>query len=320
MFEGGKRVRTWGTAVVLLLGMLLASLQASPVFAHQTATPRTWHVVVGVESQDHAIQGMAFLPNVLWVNVGDSIVWTSRTGEIHTVTFLPPGQQPPPFDETNPQQINRVGGNVYDGKHYFNSGLLSNVTNSGFPASKSYRLAFGVTGDFTYYCLVHPTMIGIVHVRPAGTPYPYSQQAYDQQIKAGVQGIMRDGQRLIGKAQHLADNHHVVAGIGDGLVSIVRFYPQRVVIHVGEQVTFTNYDVMEPHTVTFGPEQKDIFHPYGDPKHFDGTKPLNSGYIGLAPAWFGTTFTVTFTSAGTFKYICALHDYLGMVGEVVVLK
>lgn len=320
MFECGKRVRHWRMAVVLLLGMLLALFQAGPVAAHETATPRTWSAAVGVENKDRAIQGMAFLPGVLWVNVGDSIVWTSHTGEIHTVTFVPPGQQPPPFNETDPQQINKVGGNVYDGKHYFNSGILSNVANSGFQASKSYRLTFGVTGDFIYYCLVHPTMIGIVHVRPAGTPYPYSQQAYDQQIKAGTQGIMRDGHRLIEKAKRLANNHHVVAGIGDGLVAITRFYPQRVVIHVGEQVTFKNYDVMEPHTVTFGPEQKDIFHPYGDPKHFDGTKPLNSGYIGLVPAWFGTTFTVTFTKPGTFKYICALHDYLGMVGEVVVLK
>jgi plastocyanin len=27
---------------------------------------------------------------------------------------------------------------------------------------------------------------------------------------------------------------------------------------------------------------------------------------------------VTFTKAGTYAYICALHDYLGMSGTVVV--
>jgi plastocyanin len=30
-------------------------------------------------------------------------------------------------------------------------------------------------------------------------------------------------------------------------------------------------------------------------------------------------FTVKFTAEGTFRYICALHDYMGMVGKVVVV-
>jgi hypothetical protein len=29
-------------------------------------------------------------------------------------------------------------------------------------------------------------------------------------------------------------------------------------------------------------------------------------------------FRVTFTHAGTYDYICALHDNLGMVGKVIV--
>jgi plastocyanin len=28
---------------------------------------------------------------------------------------------------------------------------------------------------------------------------------------------------------------------------------------------------------------------------------------------------VTFTRAGTYRFICALHDELGMTGEVIVL-
>ena len=32
-----------------------------------------------------------------------------------------------------------------------------------------------------------------------------------------------------------------------------------------------------------------------------------------------TRFRVTFTSAGRYRYICALHDELGMTGEVIVL-
>jgi plastocyanin len=32
----------------------------------------------------------------------------------------------------------------------------------------------------------------------------------------------------------------------------------------------------------------------------------------------GAKFVVTFAKAGTFHYICALHDGMGMVGKVVV--
>ena len=46
--------------------------------------------------------------------------------------------------------------------------------------------------------------------------------------------------------------------------------------------------------------------------HFTG-QPLNSGIF--LP---GATFTVTFTKKGTFHYFCALHDYLHMVGTVIV--
>jgi plastocyanin len=64
-------------------------------------------------------------------------------------------------------------------------------------------------------------------------------------------------------------------------------------------------------TVTFDAEQPNIFPPYGDRTHFTGQ--LTSGI--LAP---GSSFTVTSTKAGAHHYLCALHDYLGMVGTVKV--
>ena len=58
-------------------------------------------------------------------------------------------------------------------------------------------------------------------------------------------------------------------------------------------------------------------------------KPASTGFIQAAPqdrtnlpqAALGVTrFRVTFTRPGVFNYICALHDELGMVGKVIVLK
>jgi len=45
---------------------------------------------------------------------------------------------------------------------------------------------------------------------------------------------------------------------------------------------------------------------------------VNSGFTGAAFP-FGTTFAATFTAPGTYHYICALHDDLGMKGTIVVL-
>lgn len=309
------KYRPWITA---LCGALLLLLLAAPAtLAHRAATQQ-WQAVVGTESTDHVTQGMNFLPGELWINVGDSVTWTAKSGEIHTITFLPPGQQAPPFDNTDSKQIKSSGSTTYDGKGYFNSGIMSNTTVPQLSTVKDYTLTFNTPGDYVYHCLVYPSMMGTVHVRPANTLYPYTQQAYDSQIQLGTQNVMTDGQTLVASAQKNGQDQKVIAGAGDSLTSIMAFYPQKPTIKVGESITFGNLDPMVPHIITFGTAPQDVKTPSGDPKNFDGSQPLNSGYIGAAPDWSGQTFTVTFTKAGTYPFTCILYDYLGMKGEVTV--
>jgi plastocyanin len=278
--------------------------------AHTLPKPRTWQAIVGVQSKDYAIQGMAFLPKSLWINVGDTVKWTVQSGDIHTVTFLPPGQVPPPYTGA-PNQVNRVGGNVYNGMGYFNSGLMSSFP--ALNAYKTYALIFSTTGDFVYHCLVHPSMIGVIHVRPQGTPYPFSQRQYNQQTQYYTQAILHDGLKLAAIASRQSNSRRVTLGIGDGLASVVRFVPSKIVVRAGDSVVFTNRDVELPHTVTFGPDPADDTVPYGKPNAFSG-QPLNSGFI-----LFGQSYTVKFTKAGVYSFYCALHDYLGMTTTIVVL-
>ena len=94
-----------------------------------------------------------------------------------------------------------------------------------------------------------------------------------------------------------------------------------------------------PHTVTFGIEPPDLVPPSPPPVvtvDSDGarhavigspTDNVHSGFLiaagqdraGDAQTPLGVTrYRVTFTSPGTFNYICALHDDLGMVGTVIV--
>lgn len=316
--RGNKSIVRVIVGVVCLCAFIFMLLPVPTAMAKSKdlSSPHTWYAQVGVESRNHAIQGMAFLPHELWIDVGDTVVWKDKAAEIHTVTFLKPGQVLPPFNPADPTQVLPQGSHIYDGMSYYNSGLMSNFP--GLPVSQSYSLTFGVTGDFTYYCLVHPGMTAVIHVRLAGTSYPFAQEDYNEQIQSGVHTLLREGYKLADQAEDSSNNHHVTVGIGNGLVDVMRYFPQHIVIDVGDTITFVNRD-MEPHTVTYGPvPASGDFAPYGDPSAFDGSSPLNSGFLGPIPGWFGTTYQVTFVKAGTYAFRCDLHDYLGMTATIVV--
>ena len=301
--------------LLTLLALLAVATPSEAVAARSLA--RTWHVAVGVASADQAIQGMAFLPRQIWVDVGDTVIWTIQSGEFHTVTFLAHGQGRPPFNPADPRQTTPQGGSHYNGRSYANSGLLIKGT-----PNTSYHLTFDVAGDYTYVCLIHSMMKGIVHVRPRGTRYPYTQAQYNQQARQEAGKYLRHGAALMRKGQAMAGRGQVTAGIGDGTVAVMRFLPPTITIHVGETVTWVNRDSETPHTVTFGQEPpggpEALAQPYGNPSAYNGTRPLNSGYLGMDPPWVGTTFRVRFTKAGTYPYICGLHDMFGMQGTVIV--
>jgi len=302
--------------VAALCAVLLPLALSASASASSPPQPRTWRVAVGEETRSDAIQGMAFLPGTVWINQGDKILWTAKAGEIHTVSFLATGQPlSQPFDPTNLMQLLPQGSSHYDGVHYYNSGVMTDETTSGFPAHATYQLTFDVTGDFTYYCLVHGAMMkGLVHVRPAGTHYRFTQRQYNDQGAAQKAAVLRDGRRLWADTQKNATRHLVFVGADDGTAMVMRFVNDNATIRIGSSITFKNIGMAAPHTVTFGPEQPNIFAPYGDPANFTGQQ-LNSGI--LLP---GSSFTVTFTKAGTYHYLCALHDYLGMSGTVKVEK
>jgi plastocyanin len=87
-----------------------------------------------------------------------------------------------------------------------------------------------------------------------------------------------------------------------------------------------------PHTVTFNGtgdliNGQVISYPQGDSRTtFDGVGVANSGELIIpasaaaygSPARYPTTYTLTFTTAGTYRYKCLLHDSIGMIGYVVV--
>jgi plastocyanin len=307
----------------LVLAAISVTALTIPVALGSTASaapaaPATWHVRVGAETPDMAVAALSFLPENVWVNVGDTVHWTANSAEPHTVTFLAPGTTLPEFNPFDPSQTAAQGSSVFDGSGYANSGIMATQPIFVFtsPAS-SYDLTFATAGDFTYYCLLHGAMMtGTVHVRPAGTAYPYTQQDYDRVGTHEAQADLANGRDAwrMARQSHATTGSTVMVGVeGEGF-GVSRFVRDHSVVHVGDTVSFLA-GPGAPHTVTFGQEPPGlaILAPSGDPTHYAGGD-LNSGV--LAP---GVPFNVTFTTAGLFHYICAIHDGMGMVGDVLVV-
>lgn len=154
----------------------------------------------------------------------------------------------------------------------------------------------------------------------------------------GEEGDEEEPQRQTTKAV-TAGIAEVVATTGGGVdtSTVMRFLQGTTHVHVGDTVEWTNLGPTVAHTVTFGIEPPDPMPPSpGLTTDSDGalhavigspTDNVNSGFLvaagqdrpGLPQTPLGVTrFRVTFTSPGTFHYICALHDDLGMVGTVIV--
>lgn len=300
--------------VALLLAWSIALGPAS--LSHAQAGPRNWQASVGGQTDNQAIQALAFFPLDLSVNVQDTITWTWQTAEPHTVTFLAPNQLPPlaPPPNNTPATANTT----VNGTDFVNSGRKNRV-------GDTFTATFSTPGVFNYLCLVHPrTMTARVTVNPAGTPYPHSQAFFNRQGAAQLALILSDGRELRQNGRDIAQiagRDNVSAGAGDAEVFVARFLPEQRRIRVGETVVWTNSDSITPHTVTFGPTPSNAAVGLDGPGHATissnpVTTTISSGLFGVGRDF--TQFKVQFTVPGTYPYFCSLHSDLGMVGTIVV--
>jgi plastocyanin len=293
-----------------------------------------WNATIGTQSADLGRQGLAFLPNEIWIHTGESITWTVAADEPHTVTFLTDGQIRPPFSVGCPGFS--AGSAVFDGSSCVTSAIL-------FKGAK-LTVAFPVVGNFKLVCLIHEDMTGIVHVLDPSQPLPHDQEFYDRlaQMEGGV--LLADRDATKPKHQHsqnsvtVGGGEIVATGAGTDTLSVMRFSDPVITVRAGDTVEWTNEDSTTAHTVTFGTEPQDPVPPSSNVTvDADGARhgvlnstsdSVHSGFLqgapqdrtGLAQAPSGVTrFRVTFSKPGIYPYICALHDGLGMKGKVVVL-
>jgi len=293
-----------------------------------------WNATIGAQSPDLGRQGLAFLPNEIWIHAGESITWTMAVNEAHTVTFLTAGQIRPPFSVGCPGFSGASA--TFDGSACATSALL-------FQGDK-FTVVFPVAGNFKLVCLVHTDMTGTIHVLDASQPLPHDQAFYDRVAQSETKHLLDD--RDTGAPTHhhsgntVTVGHGEIAATGGGSdsLSVMRFTDPEITVHAGDTIEWTNEDPITSHTVTFGPEPQDLFDPSSNVTiDADGARhgvlkspsdSVHSGFIQAAPqdrtglpqAPSGVTrFRVTFTEPGIYPYICSLHDFLGMKGTVFVL-
>jgi plastocyanin len=317
-----------------VLGKLSFVLLAGLVLLPQLSSAQ-WNATIGAQSRDLGRQGLAFLPNEIWIHAGESITWTMASDEPHTVTFLTAGQVIPAFTAGCPGFSS--GSATFDGTTCATTALV-------FKGDK-FTVVFPVAGNFKLICLIHQNMTGTVHVLQTSQSLPHDQAFYNREAEQESMVLVDDDEDALKRKHHHSENGvavgtgRIIATVGGSdSLSVMRFNDPVITVHAGNMVEWTNEDPITPHTVTFGTEPQDLFSPSANvtidedgARHGVLNSPsdsVSSGFLQAAPqdrtgleqAPLGVTrFRVTFSKPGTYPYICALHDGLGMKGKVIVL-
>jgi len=316
----------------LALGIAVAIGLGSSLSPSSARAATVWQDTVGAQTPDKGIQALAYLPNDLWIDAGDSIAWKWGSDEPHTVSLGPTDG----VSFQTPETCNGAASSTHQCT-WNGSGL---VTSGALEDGATFTVTFPTAGTFTYKCLLHSNMTGTAHVQAAGAAYPHDQRFYDRQGTEQTQNLIQRGQRILERERDaVEDTRDIIVGNvepvittsgGSQSILIPRFVNGDLHIRVGQTLTWTAPDTLAPHTVTFGVEPSNVFAavnltgpgesttlstPY--PQLMQGPT-VSAGVIGDNNA-HGTTFKATFTTAGTYKYYCAIHDELGMVGTIQVL-
>jgi plastocyanin len=196
----------------------LAADRTGTIAQAAPGSPRTWHVLVGGQSQDQAVQAEGYYPHVITIDVGDTVAWTLNTVELHGVAFTGTCEDascfPPDCLTVNPD-ISPCGPSSFDGvTALVNSGrMVAPVYNwdNSFPhGNTTYSLTFTQPGASVYFDPSVAGMRGVVVVHPAGTPYPFTQAQYSAQARQQLQADLAAGTQARG------DNQSVTASAGAG--------------------------------------------------------------------------------------------------------
>jgi plastocyanin len=228
----------------------------------------------------------------------------------------------------NPSLASPTGKRTYDGSSRIDSGI---PLGSGAP--KPLKVTFTKPGTYTYFCDVHPGMVGYVVVKAKGKPIPSAKQdaaAVTAQLTTDIRAA-----KTLAKTKPPADNVSLGASNSSG-VELYAMFPARLSVKVGSVVTFSmSRQSREIHTASFGPAKylaKLANSPTPPAEALYPSDPVQP--ISLGPSSHGNGFANTggldrdpntplpaserikFTRPGTYHFICLIHSF--MHGTIIV--
>ncbi len=318
---------------------LLAGLAAAVVLAGcgggedgTAPVPGRVSVLAGAtDPEDPTVTVLEYLPGSVRVVTGSTVEWRLPGPEPHSVTFVPPGEAPPPARSSVP------AARPFDGTALASSG----VTSGGGGPSDAFEVTFGKPGTYTYVCLVHPLMTGSVEVVDAGTAD--TQAEIDARAEQELARWLEEG-RAAKRALSLASPRseraddgtttwRIEMGVTTEHADVRAFVPSAAEVRPGDRVVFVN-DTAARHTATFpGGRQlpQDPSSPEGvtpapgpSPQPLDATGFFNTGVLppnappGSAPPEAARSFTFVLPAPGTYSYVCVVHATRGMTGTIKV--
>lgn len=285
--------------------------------------------------------GNAFYPRAVSVNAGGKVAF--KIGGLHNVVFAPKSAPVGPFHAPDPARpvagtnrwfdgqpgwfidpahVMASGDKVVDGKAVDGSGIFQ-----GQGAPPDYVVSFPKAGRYRYLCTVHPGMKGSVKVLPKQAKAP-SKAKDAKAVTKQVAATVKAAKQL---AVQVPAGNVVRAGNDRKEVAFLSFFPAAKRVPAGTTVRFEmSKDSTEIHNVVFGPEallaetaaafvspgaQGIAYDPVsvyasapGPLSHTGGEELLNTGLLDAdARTSFPAAASVTFTTAGSYPFICTVH-------------
>ncbi len=321
-------------AIPLVLGTFVvvgASAEATP---RAIAVPGEVSLVAGVnDTKDPNIAVLEYLPQSIKVAKGTNVTWEIAGPEPHSVTFVPPGTKTPPSVETDDSlTFPTPATGAYDGTTLVNSGV---VPLGAATTVQKFTMSFAKTGTYTYYCVLHPNMVGKIQVTDDTQD---SQTSITNKGKQQLQQYLAEGRaakkKLVKATPKRTTNadgsttYSVEMGASTAHTDVLAFSPAPRKVKAGDHVTFVN-NSGAPHTASFGgtlvppvPTADNVVNavPGASPQALVPSTYLNTGWLPPkskgGPPLSARSYTYDVPDPGTFTYVCVLHVGSGMAAEI----
>ena len=279
MGEIPKKALLYGISTIVIFSLIIANTPVAEAASWEIILPEGTSVP-GCEEANNC-----YVPAIRTIGQGDTVTWWNDDTAAHTVTSGTPEDGP-------------------DG--FFDSSL--------FMAGEGFEVTFDEPGNYEYFCMVHPWMVGAVIVSTSNVPDPGDSFVQDALVNQAAslkeqrlemermqEEILKDLELLLKEIKTTTKYVEINPNIGvPGCEETSSCYlPNYLQIEQGDTIIWDNIGSVAT-TVTSGTPED------GPDDFFDSSILLS-----------GESFEVTFFQEGVYDYFSLLHPWATGTIEVV---